>query len=119
MKKKNLRRLIVVAIAVLFMASNSFATTCNPDYFTLDWISLTPEFDGYPTSAPPPYEAYNTLTDPYGNLLSGEYFSTECVGVLDGNDDAGGLSEPSPNIGHLGDGLLNGQYPNDPIGGGC
>lgn len=43
------------------------------------------------------------------NLLSTSYDATACVGVYSGNDDAGGLSSPSPNIGQAGDGLLNGE----------
>ncbi len=107
---KNLRILIIVAVAGLLMVSTSFATTCCQSYFTLDWVSLTPEFDGYPDTAPHPYEGYNSLLDPYGNLLTQSYDSTLCFGVFPGgNDDQHGLSSPNPNIGHLGDGLLNGQ----------
>lgn len=43
------------------------------------------------------------------NLLSTSYDATTCVGIYPGNDDAGGLSSPSVNIGQAGDGLFNGE----------
>ncbi len=100
---KNFRRLIIVAVVLLLMVSNSFATTCNTSCFTLDWVSLTPDFV---SPVPPPYDSY-----PAGNLLGpgNSYNATKCVGIFPGGNDDGGLSNPSPNIGHLGDGLLNGQ----------
>lgn len=42
------------------------------------------------------------------NLLSNSYNATECA-AYNGNDDQSGVSEPNPNIGQLGDGLLNGE----------
>lgn len=42
------------------------------------------------------------------NLLSQPYHATECAYYY-GNDDAGGVSSPHPNIGQLNDGLLNGE----------
>jgi len=65
--------------------------TCSVENATLDSIKLT---DGLP---------------PSGELLSQSYNATSCVGLYGENDDAGGLNSPSPNIGQLGDGLLNGQ----------
>lgn len=42
------------------------------------------------------------------NLLSQSHHATECAYYY-GNDDAGGVSSPDPNIGQLNDGLLNGE----------
>lgn len=43
------------------------------------------------------------------NLLINHYDAQSCVGFAKANDDQKGLSSPSPNIGELNDGLLNGQ----------
>jgi len=39
--------------------------------------------------------------------------STKCFGVISGNDATNGTNSPSPNLGYLGDGLLNGGYMKD------
>lgn len=41
--------------------------------------------------------------------LPGPIAATGCVGVNAGNEEAGGTYSPSPNLGYLNDGLLNGQ----------
>ena len=92
---------ICFLVTLLFVSSNSFAVPCNcgdlnccTEKFTLDSIIYTPELG----------------VSPNDNLLSSSYFATSCEGVFLGeNDDAGGLSSPSPNIGMENDGILNGQ----------
>ncbi len=62
----------------------------------------------------------DTPIDGIGIVYDGSINSTKCFGVNvagapSANDDAGGRSSPSPNIGHLGDGFLNGEsLPDDP-----
>jgi len=87
----------IFASLFLLISSTSLAgilpnpATCAVANVTLNSIQVT---DGLP---------------PSGELLSQAYNATSCVGVYAGNDDAGGLNNPSPNIGQLGDGLLNGE----------
>ena len=45
--------------------------------------------------------------------LPGTIDSTKCFGVIAGNDAQNGLDAPDPNLGYLGDGLLNGGYTKD------
>ena len=54
------------------------------------------------------------VVDPGTNLLASGpinpgYYANSCLIFEGENDDAGGLSEPHPNIGQLYDGLLNGE----------
>ena len=76
--------LLLFVITLLFTntASAGFIpnpATCDVSNATLNSIQNT---DGFiPVS---------------GELLSTSYNATACVGVYPGNDDAGGLSDPSP-----------------------
>ena len=122
-----LRRVILLLglLTVLLMVSGTFASAdtipsglCDPGNVTLDMIQYTPG-----------------LNLGNANLLSSPYDATGCVGMFvkdvvptppaadaannNGNDDP--ASHPSPNIGHLNDGLLNGEstyYAPDPDGSG-
>ena len=50
----------------------------------------------------------SSITNVAVPLPSGGINSTHCFGVIAGNDAQGGTNSPSPNLGYLGDGLLNG-----------
>jgi hypothetical protein len=82
----------IIASSLLLLANTTLAgvISCSTANVTLNSIQLT---DGLP---------------PSGELLSQPYDATSCVGVF-GDNDEGGLSSPSPNIGQLDDGLLNGE----------
>ncbi|WP_420475305.1 PEP-CTERM sorting domain-containing protein [Noviherbaspirillum sp. ST9] len=67
----------------------------NTGTCTLDSVSIT-------TMAPS-----NDLSSPVP-LPSGGINSTHCFGVIAGNDAQNGSNAPAPNLGYLGDGLLNG-----------
>lgn len=75
--------------------------TCNPKNLTITRVESAP-------------------IDGNGVIYDGTINSTKCFGVNTAgapanNDDAGGRSSPSPNIGHLYDGFLNGEpLPNPP-----
>lgn len=97
------RHFIFITTAFLFASQSAFAGfianpgTCdaqNASLTTIEQIVAPPLPSGQPSGT---------------NLLSTSYYSTSCVGVYPGNDDAGGLSSPSVNIGQAGDGLLNGE----------
>lgn len=55
----------------------------------------------------------SSITNTAVPLPSGGINSTHCFGVIAGNDAQGGTNSPSPNLGYLGDGLLNGGYIKD------
>ncbi len=101
---KNLRRFIIVIIAMLFVGSNSFAFTCDPSMTT----------DGTCNVARVTLGSI-TLLDDDTNLLGSSYNATSCIGLFVGND--GPVSSPNytedteRNIGENLDGLLNGQNP--------
>jgi len=89
---------MIVVAALLLTGTSAFGTTCqndicNPEKFTLDSITLTPEL-GLGTN----------------QLLAHTYAATSCVGVFLGeNDDSADLSLPAVNIGQENAGMLNGQ----------
>ncbi len=98
-----LRNVHIIGVLFLFLTQSAFAGfiansgTCDVARATLtsiEQIVAPPLPSGQPSGT---------------NLLSTSYDATACVGVYPGNDDAGGLSSPSPNIGQAGDGLLNGE----------
>ena len=95
MKKYNLYVLAVLFTSML-LTSNVVAApqySCSVNSVTLDSIELA--------------------SGPSGNLLnSGPYDATNCLGLFLGNDNW--VQSPSPNIGELNDGLLNGENP-DPL----
>lgn len=82
----------------LSTASDGTVVTTSPGTGTVDSVSITSMYksDGTGTIFP--------TTD-----IPGPIYATSCYGVNSGNDDASGLNEPYPNIGTLGDGLLNGE----------
>jgi hypothetical protein len=79
-----------LALTLGFVAYSAHAAvaTCTLDSFTIN--TMTSSVTGIPVALP------------------GAIQATGCFGVNAGNDAQGGLNEPSPNLGHLGDGLLNG-----------
>lgn len=61
-----------------------------------------------------------TITSMYSSITGTQVLptgasvpSTKCFGVIAGNDAQNGTDSPSPNLGYLGDGLLNGGYLKD------
>lgn len=71
-----------------------------------------------PVSPPPPPCTLDSFTitkieksplDGNNVIYSGSQNATKCVGLLSGNDSGNPFNTNNPNIGHLNDGLLNGQ----------
>ena len=98
-----LRSIKMILILSMLISQIAYAGYIpNPDSCSVSRVSLTSVEE---IVAPPLPSG-----QPSGvNLLSTTYNATSCVGIYPGNDDAGGLSSPSPNIGQAGDGLLNGE----------
>lgn len=69
-------------------SAQASVATCTLDSFTIN--TMTNSVTGNPVALP------------------GAIQATGCFGVNAGNDAQGGLNEPDPNLGYLGDGLLNG-----------
>lgn len=79
------------ALGVALTLAAAFANAsvvCTRDSFTID--TMTSSVTGDSVSLP------------------GSIQATGCFGVNPGNDAQGGLTTPNPNLGYLGDGLLNG-----------
>lgn len=95
-----LRIMKMTFIAIVFVSQIAYAGYIpNPETCDVTRASLT--------------SVQNILVpsgNPSGvNLLSTSYHATACAGIYPGNDDAGSLSSPNPNIGQAGDGILNGE----------
>lgn len=87
---KRLLGLLPLLAAGLFYASGAQAAACTTDSFSINSMEKSP-------------------LDGAGIVFSGASInSTNCYGLVSGNDQ-GGLSSPTNNIGELNDGLLNGQ----------
>ena len=128
--------MVMALLAILFLAVNSFATKCEfgectTGSLTVTGVALTPgltqtylnsavgltvEEKSYLQQVLDVYSA-DPSVNPYRNLLAATHDSTLCVGTFDGNDH-GGLNDTTVNVGHLGDGLLNGQLSDGTLVGG-
>lgn len=90
----------------LLTPSAAQASLIDPGTCTLDSLTITRMEES-------PIDGNGIVYD--GNINATKCFGVNTVGAPTNNDDAGGRSSPSPNIGHLGDGFLNGELvQNDP-----
>lgn len=91
-------RIIKTILSIASMAALSFnahAYLSSPGTCTNDSVSIN--------------SMERSPLDGVGVIFTGlSINATSCFGMIEGNDQ-GGLSAPNPNIGELGDGLLNGQ----------
>lgn len=86
--------LSVASVHAAPMQSSSSAPIPNTGTCTLDSVVIS--------------TMTNSITEAAVPLPSGGISATKCFGVISGNDAQGGTDSPSPNLGYLGDGLLNG-----------
>ncbi len=93
----------VIALAAIFASNQAQAALISPTFNTTNCSAVT-------------LTSIATLNSPGTNLLSQSYNSSQCIGFIGDppvtyNDDP--MNHPNPNIGYLGDGLLNGELDKD------
>ncbi len=104
---RSLKKFLPAAVIALFATSGAYAAPylTNPDTCTTDSVSIT-------SIEVSPLNGEDVI---YSSPPNPVIYATSCFGKVTGsqmpggNDHANGLSEPDPNIGQLGDGLLNGE----------
>lgn len=84
----------------LFVPSTAQANLMDPGTCSTSSVTIT-------RMESPPIDGNDIVYD--GELAATQCFGVNTVGAPANNDDAQGRSSPSPNIGHLGDGFLNGE----------
>jgi hypothetical protein len=87
-------------IAVLITPTAAHAYVSDPGTCTTGSLTIT-------QMESPPLDGNGVVYDGY--IAATQCFGVNTVGAPANNDDAQGRSSPSPNIGHLGDGFLNGE----------
>lgn len=80
---------LLAALSFSVASFSASAATCTVDSFTITSATISG----------------TSLTANFNPGIN----ATSCYGVIGGNDESGGTLSPNPNLGWLGDGLLNGE----------
>jgi len=102
----------LIALGIALCSHASFATILNPmtcTYTDIDTGHVIKDGNYISSESAVLTSVVVVGDDTKTNKLSQTYGATGCAGVyLEHNDDQSGASDPYPNIGQLGDGILNG-----------
>lgn len=96
--RKHFLQLLPIALLGLLASTDAAAYLTNPGNCTTDSVTIK-------TIEKSPLDGNGVIfSSPPASAIN----ASSCFGLVEGND-SGNLSNPNPNIGQLGDGLLNGQ----------